>query len=215
MYTLCSACKTPQQVNAEQLQESAQITCQHCSEKFNALEFLSVRPISNTDQQPTSSPLFEPLTKPKPKTAYWLVASIACLAVLFGQIYYFKSRQITHHPKIRPWLIQFSQAFNYALPPYQNVEEISVLSNQLERLDHFHHEFSTIIVNQADYPQPYPHFQFSVFDYNGDLIAKRTFTPKQYQAPKDLLATGESAKIKLALAQLPAKMGGYSIQLTQ
>ena len=217
MYTLCPECKKQQTISTEQLRETrGMLKCPACQTMFDALEYISDEPadntpISKTDSRDFLSPVAE---QPKQNTSrYWILSLIGLSVLLFAQIYYFESYQLSQNPALRPWLNKFCQLASCTLPPYKNPAEISIVSSSIKQQNTRHTVFKIALVNQAEFPQPYPAIQLSLFDYTGQAFAERVFSADNYQPAQKFLAAGQSAEIQLDIIPPKTGIGGYSFKI--
>ncbi len=71
------------------------------------------------------------------------------------------------------------------------------------------------LVNEADFPQPYPFLQLTLTDKVGRVVGRRTFTPDLYldKSTKNLLGKGELASILFDLARPHEKAVGFVVDI--
>lgn len=111
----------------------------------------------------------------------WRIGLVAVLALSGWQYTYFNLNELAHG-SLRPWLSQACGVLNCVLPPQFDVAQIR--TNSLLVRSHPTRRgalaVDAIIVNQADFPQPYPTLQLQFSDLNGAPVAGRRFQPSEY-----------------------------------
>lgn len=214
MYTQCSVCKQQYTVSTEELRTSrGMLKCKKCSANFDALEFISDKPLKKSEQV-HSQELFPPQPKKnKIRQALWFFGLFVGILVFFAQIYYFESHTLSQNQTLRPWLLKLCQSVNCQLPEYKNTEEISILLGSLEAIDDHFYEFKVVISNQARFNQRYPNIKLTLINFTGEPIAERIFSAHNYHPKSPLLAVDETVEISLSIAAPHPKIGGYTFEL--
>ncbi len=216
MYTLCPECKKQQTLSTEQLRETrGMLKCPACQTMFDALEYISDEPDNlpapESDAQEFLSSTPEPQKQNTNK--YWKLSLVGFTLLLFAQLYYFESYQLSQNPTIRPWLNKFCQIVSCTLPVYKNPAEISIVSSSLKQKNSRHAVFKIVLANQAEFPQPYPAIQLTLFDYTGRAFAERVFSVDNYQPADKILDSGQTVEIQLDIIPPKTGIGGYSFKI--
>jgi hypothetical protein len=118
------------------------------------------------------------------KTGLWAAANIMLIAVLLGQYAYFNRSELAQYPGLRPWLTRLCAVLACDTPLRQDVSRIT-LANRIVQSDPDHSNALLIdatLINEADFPQPFPLLEIRFSDLNNQLIAGRRFRPGEYLA---------------------------------
>ena len=116
------------------------------------------------------------------KTTVWTVTNIALIVLLLGQYTYFNRNDLSQYPELRPWLTGFCALVSCNTPLQRDVSHIN-LANRIVQSNPSHSNALLIkatLVNEADFPQPYPLLEIRFSDLNNQLVAGRRFRPSEY-----------------------------------
>ncbi len=115
---------------------------------------------------------------------FWSLVVLALLAVLVSQVVYFQFDRLAAIPELRGW---YEKACNYAgceLEPLVAMDRIR--SRKLVvRTDPENRNallVDAVIVNQAEFEQPFPAIALTFSNLNGDVVAQSIFPPGEYLA---------------------------------
>ena len=106
---------------------------------------------------------------------------LACMG-LVTQYLWFNKNHLSLNPELRPYYQAVCHRLGCQLPPIDNTSQIQ--SAQL--LVRSHPEkpdmmiVDAVVVNQSDYPQPWPDLSLAFTDINDQPVASRLFTPNEY-----------------------------------
>lgn len=115
--------------------------------------------------------------------AWTAIIGVLSLLLLF-QYAYFMRADLARHAVLRPWLERMCAVANCTVPTLRDLAHIRLLSNSVT-IDPQHSDRLIIratMVNDADFPQPYPVLEIKFTDLNGAVLAMRRFQPAQYLA---------------------------------
>ncbi len=221
MFAQCPTCKSVCYIEVADLRSMhGKIICKHCAIEFDALDSLSEIPAmvpTLSIQYSQSSFLPNELVNFFIRKAkfFWAIGFCICLASLGLQIYYFQSTALAQNTHVRPWLIKLYQSLNHPLPTYKNLLEISVLKGELVHQQDNTLQFTTILVNQASFPQPLPALKLFLVNFSGQIIARRTFYSTDYlpNTNDHLIDSNQSIEISLNIAPVLTPLGGYYFEL--
>lgn len=130
----------------------------------------------------------EPLQFEQPASAKaqrpwgWMVASLVMLLIAAAQTLYFNFDQWARSPQWRPFYAEACTLLNCQLPKVQNLSSMTTqhlvvrAHPQLQRAL----MVDTLLLNKADYEQPFPDLLLVFRDLNDRVVANRRFTPVQY-----------------------------------
>lgn len=119
--------------------------------------------------------------------------SVACavLALLLaGQYVWFHPDDVLRiYPTSRAWIESLCSYTGCALPERRDPSRVRLVSRDVRAHPEYEGalQIAATMVNTVPHPQPFPRMQFTLFNVNGQVIATRTFTPREYLA-EDLSA---------------------------
>lgn len=125
--------------------------------------------------------------------------STAALLLLIIQVSYFNSDEYAGHPKYRPWYGFVCDTIGCQMPPVADVRKIkSTASPQVSSHAKFADALTVdiLFVNSAIFEQPFPLINVSFTNRLGNVIASRTFKPREY-------LDGEAAGMSMMPPQVP------------
>ncbi len=213
MYSRCPHCAKQQEVTVERLRQSRGfLDCSACGKSFDALRFLSegedtvlADKLQYSDKQTVDK---------RPQTpAVWFVATSLVLLLLLAQILYFEGYRLTMQPQLRARLDKVCATLACRVPPYKNLEELSVSHSDLWVRSDSSYLFSAVLSNQALFAQAAPDLKLSVLNFNGQTIAERVFSSAEYLLRPTTLAPEQTVEIRLAIVAPAAPIGGYTFTL--
>ncbi|MCD2450674.1 zinc-ribbon and DUF3426 domain-containing protein [Methylicorpusculum oleiharenae] len=215
MFTDCPECQTRQTVTIEQLRlNRGLMRCSICNTLFDALKQLS----ENTSEAPQKIEAKEPAIKwlksPEvPNAKFWGFALAVNLLLLISQGVYFYGNDALQNPSLRQQLERGCQTLGCVLPSYKNHDELVVMQSALTEKNGFY-EFSSVIINQAEFAQNYPSIKLTLLNLNGEPLAQRIFLAKHYlNAGNRAIASNQSFQVILAIAPTGKTIGGYTFEL--
>ena len=115
-------------------------------------------------------------------TIVWALAALPLAAALLGQFAYFYRNELAQLPQLRPALSEFCRWVECELPPLTANLVPELLKTRIAP----HPRYANVLrihasmVNRTDAVQAPPLMEISLTDSAGHLLARRTFTPRQY-----------------------------------
>lgn len=120
----------------------------------------------------------------KLRAALWSVAALSLIAVLVAQVTWFQFDRLSAIPELRPFYEKGCAIAGCELKPLINVDAIQ--SRKLVvRTDPDNRSqlvVNAVIINRADFEQPFPAIALTFSNLNGDVVAQSLFTPDEYLA---------------------------------
>jgi predicted Zn finger-like uncharacterized protein len=149
----------------------------------------------------------------------WLSGATIMICALVAQVGYFKFDDWSRHPYYRPAYALTCDLFNCQLPAVQDVSKM--------KTQHFmvrpHPEvkqalyIDTLLINNADYQQPFPDLNLIFTGLNDQTIASRHFKPKEYLAGElagsDSMPLNVPVHIAIEISNPGAEAVSYRIEL--
>ena len=109
------------------------------------------------------------------------------------------------HDKLRPWLVTFCHYARCELEPIRALEQIHILSREVRSHPTIKNTLliELELINDAAFRQPWPTLQLTFSDINGNMVARRSFSPGDYlhneQDIKDGMPSRSPVSIDLVL----------------
>lgn len=133
---------------------------------------------------------------PRRRAALFLLANLALILLLAGQVAWTRFDSLLADPRYRPLLSQACRLLGCDFPAFSNLaaiasEELSVRSHPTVAGAL---QVDFIFRNNAELPQDFPLVELNFFDMRERLLANRIFTPAEYLSPE------------LRLGQMPARV---------
>ncbi len=135
----------------------------------------------------------------------WLgaLAAIALILLLAAQYLRAHRYELANYAELRPLLFVICRASGCELPPRRDLDKLELLSHGV--FSHPTTEGALMIkarfVNRANFEQPYPVVQVSLANLQGQIIARRRFSPNEYLDPQSTptatLGPGQTAQLSL------------------
>lgn len=134
----------------------------------------------------------------------WTLLILALLGGLISQVAWFQFDRLSSTPELRPW---YEKACEYAgceLSPLVAMDRIQ--SRKLVvRTDPDNRNallVDAVIINQAEFEQPFPSIALTFSNLNGDVVAQSIFPPEDYLAGDgtDLEAMPPGTPVRIAIS---------------
>lgn len=177
-------------------------------------------PVSEIQPKATPDrPKYAPPPKPK-KTWPWVLASLLLLFLLATQaIYHFRDHIAANYPPTRPLLERACAYLRCEIRLPQNADLLGIETSEL----HADPARANIVVltsvlrNRAPHVQAYPMLELTLTNVQDEMVARRTFTPKEYVRQPAGIEQGIPAKgevaVKLLLDLGSLRAEGYRLYL--
>lgn len=114
----------------------------------------------------------------------WFLLVVALIAGLVSQVAWFQFDRLSAIPELRPWYEKACDLAGCELKPLTALDRIQ--SRQLVvRTDPENRNallVDAVIINQADFEQPFPAIALTFSNLNGDVVAQSVFPPADYLA---------------------------------
>ena len=149
----------------------------------------------------------------------WLSGAIVMIFALVAQVGYFKFDSWSRHPHYRPAYSFACQQLNCQLPAIQDISKMKTQHFMVRPHPKVKQALyiDTLLVNNAEYKQPFPDLNLIFTGLNDQTIASRHFKPKEYLAGE--LAGSNSMPlnipihIAIEITNPGAEAVGYRIEL--
>ena len=152
-------------------------------------------------------------------TIVWFLGALPIAALLVGQFVYFYRNELAQLPPLRPTLVEFCRLAQCELPaPASNLVP-ELIKTKIAP----HPRYANVLriraamVNRTDITQTPPLMEVSLTDNIGQLLARRTFTPREYLGSQAAAAAPLSPNVVvnalLDVTNPGGKATGFEIRL--
>jgi predicted Zn finger-like uncharacterized protein len=138
------------------------------------------------------------------RTLVWSLIVLMLVGVLVAQVTWFQFDRLSAIPELRPFYEKGCELAGCELKPLINVDAIQ--SRKLVvRTDPDNRSqlvVDAVIINRADFEQPFPAIALTFSNLNGDVVAQSVFTPDEYLAGegKELDAMPTDTPVRIAIS---------------
>lgn len=135
------------------------------------------------------------------RTVIWSLIVLALIGVLVAQVTWFQFDRLSAIPELRPFYEKGCELAGCELKPLIDVEAIQsrklvVRTNPDNRSQLV---VDAVIINRADFEQPFPAIALTFSNLNGDVVAQSLFTPEEYLA-------GEGKELETMPPETPVRI---------
>lgn len=135
------------------------------------------------------------------RTAIWSLIVLALVGVLVAQVTWFQFDRLSAIPELRPFYEKGCELAGCDLKPLIDVDAIQsrklVVRTDPENRSQL--VVDAVIVNRADFEQPFPAIALTFSNLNGDIVAQSLFTPEEYLA-------GEGKELETMPPETPVRI---------
>ena len=238
MVTRCPACATAFRVTEPQLRARAgQVRCGRCGTLFDALAALSPDPASRPGREDAQGPPisasmavlldterdvsfdFGPQSRPRPSRLWWVASVFLLLALAAQGGYQYRGEIAALLPEAKPLVQRICAQFGCDVPLPRRAELLSIESSDLQA-DGAHPSVMVLTAtlrNRASFVQAFPALELSLTSTQGETVARRVLTPKDY-VPQGTrsepgFAAGSELQIRVYIEAAALKPIGYRLYL--
>lgn len=183
MQTRCPSCSTIFKVGKSQLAKAdGLVRCGRCQYIFNGRDHLQGAAKTVTPEM-LKHILLGKRKASRGATAGWIAAIVIGVLALLLQIAYLKRDRLADHPHAGPVVIDLCKRIpGCELPPKRDLSQLQLVSRNV--YSHPNAEtalmINAVIVNAANFSQPFPVLLVSMSDVHGKVVAERYFHPSEY-----------------------------------
>ncbi|MFT5391616.1 MAG: putative Zn finger-like uncharacterized protein, partial [Gammaproteobacteria bacterium] len=115
-----------------------------------------------------------------------VVGALALIAVLIAQYaWWMPADFVRRYPMSRAWVSTFCEHTGCTLPLLRAPSAIKIVSRDVRIHPKYEGalQVSAALLNTAGYSQPLPTIEFTIYNVNGQTIARRDFLPSDYLGP--------------------------------
>jgi len=226
MITRCPACATAFRVTEPQLRaRSGQVRCGRCGALFDALSALSPDPASRPGREdaqgpPISASMAVLLDTDTDVSSLSESSRTAMLAEIGGPCaYQYRGEIAVLLPEAKPLVQRICAEFGCDVPLPRRTELLSIESSDLQA-DIAHPSVMVLTAtlrNRAAFIQAFPALELSLTSTQGETVARRVLTPKDY-VPQSTrsepgFAAGSELQVRVYIEAAALKPIGYRLYL--
>lgn len=147
----------------------------------------------------------------------WSLLAVALVAVLIAQVTYFQVDRLSSIPELRPYYEKGCDILGCKLPQLVAIDRIQsqklvVRTDPKQRSTLI---VDAVIINRAEFEQPFPGIGLTFSNLNGDVVAQSLFEPDEYLAgdAKDskVMPTGTPVRISITIRDPGRDAVNYNI----
>jgi predicted Zn finger-like uncharacterized protein len=164
-----------------------------------------------------------PLVQTRPvrtRAIYWAAGGALLVALLAGQALIFYGYGFARQtPALRPIVDALCSPLPCRKLPPIDMRHMDLVETQVAPHPRYDKalRIKATLVNRADSVQPYPLLEVSLIDSQGQLVARRTYRPREYLGKPEAIQQGlaplVAVSVQLDITSPDAKSCGYEILL--
>lgn len=151
----------------------------------------------------------------------WLVlfSLLLILTAIFQTIYYLRVRVAAEYPQFKPIIVKACEHLKCTVGLPKDLNLITIGDSDMQEDDNYQSliNFTSVIKNNASYPQAYPNIELTLTNTNDQVEIKKIISAKDYlnddAALKEGMLPNDEKRIKLALYVDDGEVAGYRILL--
>jgi hypothetical protein len=156
--------------------------------------------------------------KSKWRTVIWSLIVVTLAGILIAQVTWFQFDRLSAIPELRPLYEKGCQLAGCHLKPLIDISSVQsrklvVRTNPEDRTQLL---VDAVIINRADFEQPFPAIALTFSNLNGDVVAQSVFTPSEYLADKgdnlDIMPKETPVRIAISIRDPGRDAVNYNIQ---
>ena len=161
------------------------------------------------------------LEKKKTKLNIWLLLlSLLLLALATFQIIYFlRSKIASEYPQFKPYLVQACAAVQCSIDLPKNLDFFTIDDSDMQESEAYERviDFSSLLINNANYSQSYPNIELTLTDIDDKPVVRRLIRPREYLKANANLTEGmpgkDEIRVNLAINVADLSVAGYRVLL--
>ena len=133
---------------------------------------------------------------------FWFSASVFMILVMIAQVGYFKFDSWSRHPDYRPIYALVCETIDCKLPAIQDISKMNTQHFMVRPHPEVNNALyiDTLLINNASYQQPFPNLVLLFTGLEDQVVASRSFKPKEYLAGELAGATVMPQKVPIHIA---------------
>jgi hypothetical protein len=162
---------------------------------------------------------FGPQSRPRPSRLWWLASVLLLLALAVQGGYRYRGEITVLLPEAKPLVQRICAGLGCDVPLPRRAELLSIESSDLQA-DGTHPSVMVLTAtlrNRAGFIQAFPALELSLTSTEGQTVARRVLTPKDYAQestrPEAGFAAGSELQIRVYIEAAALKPSGYRLYL--
>ena len=157
----------------------------------------------------------------KTKLNIWLLLLslfLICLAAL-QTVYFLRTKIAAEYPQFKPYLAQACTYLQCKIDLPRNVDLFTIDDSDMQESEGHEKvvDFSSLLINKANYTQTYPNIELTLTDTNDLPVVRRLIKPNEYLNANTNMSAGiaskEEVRVKLAINVADLSVAGYRVLL--
>ena len=144
-------------------------------------------------------------------------AALLAVLLLAQGVWTFRNVWAARYPGARPALAGACVVLGCKIELPAQIDTLAVETGELQSLDASTFSFTTLLRNQGELVQAWPHLELALTDANDKTLVRRVFTPAEYLPPGTSAAKGFAARseqpVKLFFQLNQIKASGYHLAI--
>ncbi|MDN6320262.1 MAG: DUF3426 domain-containing protein [Marinobacter sp.] len=135
------------------------------------------------------------------RTLVWSIIVLGLIGALVAQVTWFQFDRLSAVPELRPFYEKGCELAGCELTPLIDVKAIQSrkLVVRTDPKNRNQLVVDAVIINRADFQQPFPAIALTFSNLNGDVVAQSVFTPSEYLA-------GEADELDIMPVETPVRI---------
>ena len=135
-------------------------------------------------------------------------------------IYFLRSKISSEYPQFKPYLVQACGALQCDIAMPKNLDLLTIDDSDMQESETYEKviDFSSLLINNANYNQAYPNIELTLTDTDDKPVIRKLITPTEYLKTNANLADGiignDQIRLKLAISVADVSVAGYRVLLT-
>ena len=159
--------------------------------------------------------------KNKVKLNVWSLLLCLLLITLAAlqSIYFLRTKIAAEYPQFKPYLAQACSYLQCNIDLPKNVDLFSIDDSDMQESEQYEKviDFSSLLINNANYIQAYPNIELTLTDTDDQPVVRRLIKPSEYLKTNANVAAGMASKdevrVKLAINVSDLSVAGYRVLL--
>ncbi len=182
----------------------------------------SIEPTAEPAIMATAGTPLPILTTPRARTRtlYWALGSTLLVLLLISQTLVFYGHETGRHaPFLKPAIQLACTTLPCRRLPPVDMQRLDLVETQVTPHPRYDRalRIKAVMVNRAEYTQPYPLLEVTLIDSQGQLLARRLYPPQEYLRKPEKIAAGLppqiATSVQLDITSPGAQATGYEILL--
>lgn len=135
------------------------------------------------------------------RKSVWTLVVLALVGLLVSQLAYFQFERLSAVPELRPFYEQACELAGCELEPLVAIDKIQSRKLVVRTAPDDRNSLivDAVIINEAEFAQPFPAIGLTFSNLNGDVVAQSLFAPEDYLA-------GEALELESMPPQTPIRI---------